>query len=294
MNRNGRCASSGGVGSKSREFVLSLHIWEHASEGHQPRYTVGVWDGTLCPPGLRALCHARSLDAAVFAIAAEFAASGERKEEAVRYPRWSLVAALIDRLRKRTDPDSEAAADEIAELFGCWHNAAGELEGARDRLTRLGSLVEEAASKAHVVGDDRRSPRSVVLPESVWSKLLASYRSKQEGCAVYHELQLLRELAGITADTLRTVENWLGSAGTREAAMDSLWRLTRIVQSLGYELPVENLRWRGQLVRALEDAGLGLGPDDAIRLRLPGDKSWEPATGALVKSVLENISQRVS
>jgi hypothetical protein len=276
---------------KRREFHLSLHILEHPSEARGPRYTVSVWDPKLSPPGLRALCSVRPLTDAVFAIAAEITASDQRKEECVRFPRWSSAAKLIERLRERNDPDSEAAADEIAELFGLWRNTAGDLEMAQDRLKRLGALAEEAASKAHPVHNDGSCPRSVVIPENVWSKLLAAYRHKQEGCAVYRELQLLRELAGITADTLRTVENWLGNAGTRESAMDSLWRLGRIVQSMGYELPMDNLRWRGQLVRALEQAGVGLGSDDAIRVRLPEDKYWEPARGPLVKTLLESIPQ---
>jgi hypothetical protein len=289
MNTNGCTAPPQEVGPTRHEFHLSLHVFEHTAGGRDPRYTVSVWDATLCPPGLRALCHARPIADAIIAIAGEFSASGQRKEEALRFPRWSVISKLVERLRKRNDPDSESAADEIAELFGRWHNTAGDLESARDRLTRLGSLLEEAAVKADGFVGNGPGSRSVILPETVWSKLLASYRHKQEGCAVYHELQMLRELAGITADTLRTVENWLGNAGTREGAMDALWRLARILQSLGYNLPIENLRWRGQLVRALEEAGLGLGSDDAIRLRRPDDKYWEPATGALLKTVLETF-----
>ena len=285
MNTNGCTAPE--VERTSRDFHLSLHVFEHAAGGREPRYTVSVWDATLSPPGLRALCHVRPVSDAIVAIAGEFAASSQRQEEAHRVPRWALISKLIERLRKRKDPDSKTAADEIAELFGRWHNTAGDLESARDRLTRLGALLEEAGYKAHGVVGDGPGTRSVILPETLWSKLLASYRHQQEGCAVYHELQLLRELAGITADTVRTVENWLGNAGTREGAMDALWRLARILQSLGYELPIENLRWRGQLSRALEEAGLGLGSDDAIRLRRPDDKYWGPATGALLKTVLE-------
>jgi hypothetical protein len=205
-----------------------------------------------------------------------------------------VVSKLIQKLRDRDDADSNGAADEIAELFSHWHNSTGDLEDARSRLARIGCLLEEAASKAHSVASDSGCLTTVAVPEPLWSKLLATYRTQQEGWQIYRELQMLRELAAITADTLRTIENWLGNAGTRESAMDSLWRLARVVQGLGYELPMENLTWRGQLVRALEEAGLGIGPDGVIRVRQANDKYWQPATGQAVKTILENTTALIS
>jgi hypothetical protein len=55
-------------------------------------------------------------------------------------------------------------------------------------------------------------------------------------------------------------------------------------------MPLEHLEWRGQIVRALEEAGLGIGSDNAIRIRQPNDKYWEPATGPSVKEVIQNAS----
>jgi hypothetical protein len=111
---------------------------------------------------------------------------------------------------------------------------------------------------------------------------------RQEGQELYTELHALREIAGITAETLRTVDGWLGHASTREAAMDSLWRLRRILERVGFTMPLEHLEWRGQIVRALEEAGLGIGSDSAIRIRQPNDKYWQPATGPRVKEVIQN------
>jgi len=271
----------------SNEFQLCLHVLEHRTDGREERYTVGVWDNSMQPPGLRALCHAQPIHEAVIAIICELSRSEERKQETLRSPQWRIVSKLVQKLRGRNDADSHGAADEIAELFSRWHNSSGDLEDARSRIARIGCLLEEAASKAHSVANDSGHFTSVAVPEPVWSKLLATYRTKQEGWQIYRELQLLRELAAITADTLRTIENWLGNAGTRESAMDSLWRLARVVQGLGYELPMENLMWRGQLVRALEEAGLGIGHDGAIRVRQAADKYWQPATGQAVKTILE-------
>jgi hypothetical protein len=277
----------------SREFDLSLHVFEHARGGGEPRYTVGSWDGTLSNPTLRALCHAAPISEVMLAIARELSPDAQRETETSRYPRWSNVADLVRDLRNRKDPESTTAAKEIEDLFGRLHNSVADLDCALDRLTRLGTLIEEVSAKATVIGKEGACCRSVVMVESVWLKLLASYRARQEGCGVYRELHLLRELAGITADALTTIDNWLGSAGTREAAMDALWRLARILQGMGYELPHDNLRWRGQLARALEEAGLGIGSDGALRVRRPEDKYWEAATGPLIKTIVEHIPQPV-
>src|SRR5205085_5115202 len=128
----------------NREFHLSLHVLEHVRKGRAPRYTVSVWDGTLDPPGLRALCHVRPLGGAMLAIARELAPSDQTETEtkAFQCPDWSLVADLVKRLRSRKDdPDSETAAEEIDDLFARLHNTTTDLECAMDRLTRLGSLV---------------------------------------------------------------------------------------------------------------------------------------------------------
>lgn len=280
---------------RNHEFALCLHIFEHGRDGASPQYTIGVWDNRLQPPGLRAICHMQPLFQAIQAVAEEIQSSDDRKRESLRSSQWSIVSQLIARLRHRNDQDSNGAADEIAELFTLLHNRTGELEDSQNRLARLGCLLEETASKAHTISDGENGCYSnIVIPESVWARLLALYRVKQEGWQLYRELQMLRELAAITADTLRTVENWLGNAGTREGAMDSLWRLARFVQGLGFELPVENLKWRGQLVRALEEAGIGLGADETIRIRQAGDGYWGPATGPDVKTILQSISPAIA
>lgn len=276
------------------EFQICLHVLEHTTNGSQPRYTIGVWDSSMKPPGLRSLCHTQPTQEAVIAIAKEFAASAQRKQESKRGSQWGAVSNLISRLRDRNDSDSNYAADEIGDLFARLHNSTGEIEDAHGRLARLGCLLEEVAAKAHLITSENGCYRSVLIPEDIWSKLLAAYRSKQEGWQLYRDLYILRQLAAMTADTLRTVENWLGNAGTRESAMDSLWRLARFVQGLGYELPIENLTWRGQLVRALEQAGLGIGADGAIRIRTSSDKYWQPATGPEVKTLLQNVSPLIS
>jgi hypothetical protein len=43
-------------------------------------------------------------------------------------------------------------------------------------------------------------------------------------------LKLLEALASIAVDALRGIDNWLGQASTREAAMDAIWRLRRALK----------------------------------------------------------------
>jgi hypothetical protein len=146
----------------------------------------------------------------------------------------------------------------------------------------LGAILEEAAARSTALPDCSM----VGVPQPEWFRLLSVYRVRQDGFQLYAELHALREMAGITAETLRTVDDWMGHASTREAAMDSLWRLRRILERVGFKLPLQHLEWRGQLVRALEEAGLGVGADGAIRVRQPQDKYWQPATGRLVREII--------
>lgn len=207
----------------------------------------------------------------------------------MKYPKWSEIAGLVGRLSKRKHPDCIAAAEMLEDLHSRLHNTTGELETTQDRIAKLGYMIEDAAAKAELQREGD-TVRAFTIPAASWFKLLGYYRSQQEGQWLYQELKSLRELAGIAAETLKAVDNWLGHAGTREAAMDALWRLTRILERAGFPTPLEHLAWRGQLIRAMEEAGLGIGEDGAMRVRQAGDKYWEPASGPLIADVLSTIS----
>jgi hypothetical protein len=98
------------------------------------------------------------------------------------------------------------------------------------------------------------------------------------------EIERLREVAQIATDTLQTVDEWLGMASTRQAATDALWRLTRALGRAGYPVRVhDDLRWRGSIIRACEQAGIGLGEDHVtMRVRLDTDKPWQHASGPVL------------
>jgi hypothetical protein len=263
--------------NSTREF--NCRIVEHRREGEPSRFTIGVWHKTE----LRAICHTSSVSAALLALSSEME-SVPRSVPSIAFPIWSDIRDLVQRLNDRGDADSSNAAGAIEDLHARLHNAVSSAELLADYVTKLGALLEEAAAHSRSIGDATWA--AVALPEAIWFRLLALYRGRQESNQIYRELQLLREIAGITAQTLRTIENWLGHAGTRESAMDSLWRLARILEGAGHKIPTEGLEWRGQLVRALEESGIGMGEDGALRLRQQGDRCWQPATGPLVKDLL--------
>jgi hypothetical protein len=100
-------------------------------------------------------------------------------------------------------------------------------------------------------------------------------------------LKLLEALASIAVDALRGIDNWLGQASTREAAMDAIWRLRRALETAGFADPIHHdLDWRGSLLRAMDRAGIGCCEDDEIRLRQARDRTWMLATGPRVRDLL--------
>ncbi len=207
----------------------------------------------------------------------------------MNYPKWADIAGLVARLNKRKHPDCIGAATKLEDLQAGLHNRTAELEMAERRLATLGSLIERGAAQTREERNDAHELLIVSLPSPVWFQLLSCYRTRSEGQTIYEELKLLREIAGITVETLRAVDDWLGHASTREAAMESLWRLTRILERAGFQAPHEHLAWRGQIIRALEEAGLGLGDDGRVRLRSVSDQYWEPASGPLIAELLGQV-----
>ncbi len=102
----------------------------------------------------------------------------------------------------------------------------------------------------------------------------------------------LETLAQVAAETLTAIDDWLGSASTREAAEDSIRRLWRALQAVGFDGHVrDNLGWRGSLLRAMDRAAIGHGEDDEIRLRTARDLPWMRATGPRVKDLLAGVSE---
>lgn len=107
-------------------------------------------------------------------------------------------------------------------------------------------------------------------------------------------LESLEKVAQVAAETLTTIEDWLGQASTREAAEGSIRRLWRALQAAGFGDQIrEPLGWRGVLLRAMDCAGIGYGEDDEIRIRSALDRPWMWATGPRVRDLLEDIAEKL-
>jgi hypothetical protein len=107
-------------------------------------------------------------------------------------------------------------------------------------------------------------------------------------------IKSLENLAQVAAETLTTMDEWLGQASTREAAEDSMRRLWRALQAAGFSDRIrEPLGWRGVLLRAMDRAGIGYGEDDEIRIRTALDRPWMWATGPRVRDPLEVVADNL-
>jgi hypothetical protein len=151
----------------------------------------------------------------------------------MNYPKWPDIADLVARLGKRKHPDCVAAAAKLEDLHAQLHNTTAEPELPELRLAALGTSIERAATEVREERNDAHGLVSVSLPSQVWFQLLSCYRTRSDGQTIYEEVKLLREIAGVTVEALRCVNDWLGYASTQEAAMEALWRLTRILEYWG-------------------------------------------------------------
>ncbi len=123
------CNGSRPITSSNREvaFQVLRHV---AGNDESPRYTIGVWEG----PGLRAICHARSLAGALLALSAELEGRREDERVTVSYPRWLEICGLVRRLEQRPDTDCIAAARYLENLQAQLLTTTAQLESARNHV----------------------------------------------------------------------------------------------------------------------------------------------------------------
>jgi hypothetical protein len=90
---------------------------------------------------------------------------------------------------------------------------------------------------------------------------------------VQDRFEQLEELARAAFDAAISVEEWLGNAGTRQAATDALRRLEVKLMATGFEPPIgKNLDFRGSILDDLERMGLRYDcRDDALHFFVPGE-----------------------
>ena len=130
----------------NREFELHLHVLEHRHGGSASRYTIGIWEHTPQGATLRAICHIRPLSVALLAIGEEFDENARREGFEIVYPQWSEIAGLIEHLRNRNELGLSSAANMLEEFQTRLQNTTAELQLVLERLTILGTMIEEAAA----------------------------------------------------------------------------------------------------------------------------------------------------
>lgn len=96
--------------------------------------------------------------------------------------------------------------------------------------------------------------------EFKFASQVTRYRSQTD--VAQGERDQLRAVAKATRDTLTVIDEWLGMASTREAAIDSMRRLERLLSAVGFEYTWKGiLDWRGSLIDELWQACFYVGPD---------------------------------
>ena len=93
------------------------------------------------------------------------------------------------------------------------------------------------------------------------------------GCDMQNRLEQLETLARAAFDALVSIEDWQGSASTRQAVTDALRRLDVKLIAAGFERPTRsNLKFRGAILDDLERMGLRYDcRDGELRFFLPGE-----------------------
>jgi hypothetical protein len=105
------------------------------------------------------------------------------------------------------------------------------------------------------------------------------------------EVERLRSVCEIAAQTSDQIQEWLGHASTRQAAVDSLWRMARALQRAGFNTGPrrDNLDWRGSLLDELWEAGFYRGADGLMHLD-PRRRLYGDAEGPTLREVVASLA----
>lgn len=119
-------------------------------------------------------------------------------------------------------------------------------------IDHLRAEVERLTAELAEMTEDRDS-------ENRWAKEYFDHWNTSKA-----EVERLKNLCIIASQTMTVIDEWMGAASTRQAAMDSMWRLNRALEQNGF--PYENrhiLDWRGSVLHELNDAGFYPNSDNA-------------------------------
>lgn len=102
----------------------------------------------------------------------------------------------------------------------------------------------------------------------------------------------LYSLCDECAKAFSAVDEWLGQAATRQAALDAMWRAMRLLNAAGFSVSRRDaLDWRGALVEELWDAGFYQGRDGLMHFDPEKQRRFGDAEGPTLKEVGEFFRQ---
>lgn len=137
-------------------------------------------------------------------------------------------------------------------------------------------LERQRATLAMQLEAAQAALRDAITSNTTWADEAAALasvvtRQRSEIDMLRAERDQLREVAKATRDTLTVIDEWLGSASTRHAAVDSMRRLERLLSAVGFEYTWKGiLDWRSSLIDELWQARFYSGPDGHWHY-VPGD-----------------------
>lgn len=188
-----------------------------------------------------------------------------------------LRAALIN---------ADARADQLAARLG---KTDAELVE-----TRIKARVEKERADRLEEQHKERSDRC----NELWKQTLEMVENaKKPGSP--EEIVALRRLASIARDAATQFSDWIGQASTRNAAVDSMYRLSRALTHAGFPYNGDaSLNWRGSILDELNAAGFFFCEEKEAFVFDPDAEKGPPyrnhgnAVGPTLKEVVAELAQQ--
>lgn len=170
-----------------------------------------------------------------------------------------------------------------AELIGENKSLAAELAQARQRIAHLEGVLAQQYAQADVAGQ------------------FAEMHQRGED-DLRRRIAELESVCHVAEQAYCCVDEWWGSASTKQAARDSMWRLGRALRQNGFKVvDYDNLDWRGAILKELNDAGFYPSTNDPYHAVKP-DFVYDPdapdnkrifgnAVGMTLKEIIARIAE---
>jgi hypothetical protein len=139
-----------------------------------------------------------------------------------------------------------------------------------ERMIDISDLIHDLETASQETGSDMPrlgSRKELIEARNVLQDRFASIemRNKQ-----------LEDVCCVANQAYSCVDEWWGSASTKQAARDSMWRLGRALRQAGYDTDYrDNIDWRGSILKELNDSGFYPSTNDPYNANAP-DFVYDP------------------